>query len=516
MPRRGPGIIVLLLGANAFMLSLPLLGLLLWRAYDLYLLRQTERQLITQSVVVGEAYRQAWWKEHGLSGDEPRPAGRAADRFVAVEPHIDLDSDVSPYLDLELLPVAPEGEDSPERRAGLQIEPLLRRAQIFNLSGVRVLNAEGCVIASTGGQLNRCLGPLPEVQRALGGAYGATARQRRPPDPLPPIGDIRSRGKLQVFIALPIFSDGRVIGVVAASRTGLDALSSLWQIRRGLFVAVGIGLALTIAISVACARAIARPMHAITRQARAIARGEPTGDFSAPGFTPAEIRSLGEALNVMTEKLRAQASYVADFATNVSHELKTPIAAIRGATELLSDWDNMEPAQRERFLNNMLLDAERMESLVSRLLTLAKIESAAALPTSRVDVPAFCRALLGRYGNDVELRLSDPPSYIDIAEEHLASAIGNLVDNAVRHGAGHPVVVELTSQAGRLCVTVTDRGAGISTANQRKIWDRFFTTERDRGGTGLGLSIVQAIVQARQGQSQCESSAAGTTFRIVL
>jgi two-component system sensor histidine kinase ChvG len=319
-----------------------------------------------------------------------------------------------------------------------------------------------------------------------------------------------------VFTALPVFSDGRVIGVVATTRTGLDALSSLWQIRRGLFVAVGVGLAVTILISGLCARAIAGPMHSITRKANAIARGETAGDFVARGFTPKEIRALSEALDVMTKKLRAQADYVADFATTVSHELKTPIAAIHGATELLQDWEGMEPEQRSRFLNNMLQDCERMERLVTRLLALAKIESAAALPSARVSVEPFCRELLARYGADVQLVVKAPPREIEIAEEHLASAITNLVDNAVRHGRGQPVVVELDSDAGRLAVVVEDQGSGISPANQKKVWDRFFTTERDRGGTGLGLSIVQAIVQARRGHVDFESSPRGTRFRLLL
>ena len=76
--------------------------------------------------------------------------------------------------------------------------------------------------------------------------------------------------------------------------------------------------------------------------------------------------------------------------------------------------------------------------------------------------------------------------------------------------------VVVGSAAGRLSVSVEDRGPGISPANQNRIWDRFFTTERDRGGTGLGLSIVQAIVLARKGEVSFETSPSGTTFRMVL
>jgi signal transduction histidine kinase len=513
--RRGPSIAVLLLGANLFVLSLPLVSLVLWRAYDLYLLRQTERQLINQSVVVAEAFREAWWQELGITEDDPRPPDRAADRFVAIEPVLDVLGEISPHQPVELRTDQP-APDSPERRAGARIEGLLQRAQIFNLSGVRVLDASACVVASTGAQSDQCVVPLPEVARALAGEYAAVARHRAAPDPLPPLGDIRSRGSLQVFTALPVFSDGHVIAVVTATRTGLDALSSLWQIRRGLLVAGLVGMTLIGLVSALFARAIARPMHAITNKAKAVAAGHPEGGFVLRGFTPAEIRSLSEALDVMTNKLRAQAEYVAEFATTVSHELKTPIASIRGASELLADFEGMDREQRQRFLGNIVLDTERMERLVTRLLALAKIESAAALPSGKLRVVEFCRALLQRYGDAVELIVEEPPAELEIAEEHLASAIGNLVDNAVRHGLGAPVRVTLGAAPGRLLVVVEDRGGGISAGNRARVWDRFFTTERDRGGTGLGLSIVQAIVRARRGEVSFETSANGTRFRMLL
>jgi CheY-like chemotaxis protein len=123
-----------------------------------------------------------------------------------------------------------------------------------------------------------------------------------------------------------------------------------------------------VVISLVFARAIARPMHSITLKAEAIARGEPATDFVPRGFTPKEVQTLSQALDVMTRKLRAQAEYVSDFATTVSHELKTPIAAIRGAAELLLDWDRMDADQRTRFLRNIDQDAERMQRLVTRLL----------------------------------------------------------------------------------------------------------------------------------------------------
>jgi two-component system, OmpR family, sensor histidine kinase ChvG len=157
-----------------------------------------------------------------------------------------------------------------------------------------------------------------------------------------------------------------------------------------------------------------------------------------------------------------------------------------------------------------------MQRLVTRLLQLAKIESAEQLPLMQVPVAPFVRRLLARYGERVELSLQSPPETVEMFEEHLAIAITNLVDNAVRHSPSAPVRVTLGAEAGRLRVDVEDQGSGISAANQRKIWDRFFTTERDRGGTGLGLSIVAAIARARRGSVDFTTSERGTRFRLIL
>jgi signal transduction histidine kinase len=511
----GPSIALLLLGVNVFVLLLPIAGLVLYRVYDIYLLRQTERQLIAQSVVVGEAYRDAYASEQGRAPGEPRPPGTSREKYVPIEPLIDLGTEVGPHEELLHLPAAPP-EDSAEKRAGKRIAELLMRAQIFNLSGVRVLDRRGCVVASSGGEQGRCLSPLAEVQRALGGQYASKARYRMPSNPLPPLGDIQRRGQLRVFTALPIFSDGEVIGIVTASRTGLDALSSLWHIRRALLWSVLAALVVLVLISLVSARAIAGPMHSITQKAEAIARGDPATDFVPRGFTPKEVRTLSVALDEMTRKLRSQAEYVSGFATTVSHELKTPIAAIRGAAELLLDWDRMDGAQRERFLRNIDQDAERMQRLVTRLLELAKIEAAQELPSARVPVAAFVRRVLERYGSRVVLELDAPPEAVDISEEHLAIAIRNLVDNAVRHSPDAAVRVVVGEAAGRLSIRVEDGGPGISPANQNRIWDRFFTTERDRGGTGLGLSIVAAIAKARRGSVDFTTSEQGTRFTLIL
>lgn len=520
-----PSILALLFGANTAVVLLPLLAIVGLRIYDVYLLRQTERELIAESVVVAEVFRETYAREAGTLVGEHRSAATSDQRYVRIEPVLDLDLEVLPAQATEL-PAAPE-RDTPARRAGAAIEPLLRRAQTFNLSAIRILDESGCVVATTRSEAGRCMHAFPEVQRALAGRYHAVARARISDEPPPPLGDIRRRGTERVFIALPVFDQGRVIAVIRASRTGLDALSTLWANRRGLVLSLLALGALSFAVSLGFSAAIARPLRRLTRAASAIAEGGPhaervprllRADVPTPaGFAPAEVVVLSRVLASMTERLEQRARYVAEFASNASHELKTPITSMRGAAELLQQhWGEMEPEQRERFLANIVDDAQRMERLVTGMLELARIENAGAERSGSIAVDVFAERLVERYDGRVALEREQPPATVEIAENHLHSVLANLIDNALRHGADQPVTVRLGREADRLRIDVIDRGPGVSEANRARLFQRFFTTERDRGGTGLGLAIVKAIAEARGGRVAVASGATGSTFTVVL
>lgn len=521
--RRGPSIWLLLFGAHAFAWLLPLGLFSLLRVYDVYLLRQTEHQLIAESVVVGEAYRSAYLELLGREQDEHHPPARPGAQPAASgpEPYAPIEAVIdfaSPVLSREqpgVTSAAPTG--SAAERAGARIAPLLQRAQTFNLSAIRVLDARGCVVATTRSEAGLCLALAPEVRSALGGRYAAVLRERISDEPPPKLGDIRRRGKVRVFTALPVWSDGRVIGVVRASRTGLDALSSLWANRRGLVWFSALAVLFVLGLSVALSAAIARPLSRLTRAARAVARGDSPDSLALEGTLPKEIALLQQVLFQMADQLSRRADYVQRFASQVSHELKTPITAIRGAAELLAHGlDDMPSADRQRFLDNIVEDAERMERLVHRLLQLARLENERPEQAAALDARAVAEHLLERHGARVTLEVESVLAPVAIDAELLTSALGNLVDNALRHGGEQPVRVLLRNQAGRLRVDVIDRGPGVSDANRKRLFERFFTTERDRGGTGLGLAIVKAIAEARGGRVWASFDAAGTTFSLLL
>jgi signal transduction histidine kinase len=507
----------LLLAVNVFALVVPVLAVVWLGAFEDQLIRRTEAQLIGQSVVIGEAWREAWLEEVGVpSADAPRiaPAEAGNDAYFPFEPMLSLSLGVLP----------PSGEptrmasdrEGPAWRAGARIQPILHRAIRMNLSGVRVLDEQACIVASSGGELGACVPELPEVQRALGGRYAAVLRSRDGEGPRPAIESISRGGRVRVYTVIPVLSDGQVIGAVRMSRTALDPQKALWFDRYRLLAAAVFVALLILGLSLFLSQTLAGPLRTITDGARRIVRGEGRTPFEPPRLAPQELHEMSAALDQMTRQLSDRADYIADFAANVSHELKTPITAIRGATELLShEWQGMTDEERSRFLRNIDHDAERMERLVARLLQLARIQSAPEYADD-VELRSFLGSLAREYGEQVCVDLDDCPETLRIHPDHLESALRNLLDNGVRHGGDQPVRLEASRVGDRVSIRVRDRGAGISPSNREHIFDRFFTTERDRGGTGLGLAIAQAVAETRGGSLRCETGPDGSCFELVL
>ncbi len=515
--RRGPGVRWLLLGVASTLVLLPVVAVLGLRVYQNHLVRATEASLVGQSVVVAESYRALLLEE---LGEGPGPASRVIapgakdERWAPVEPVLDLGDGISDPVDDPTRRAA--STDGPAWRAGARLVPLLERAQITNLAGCQVIDRDGCILSNTGEWRGLCVDGVPEVDAALSGTYAAVARRRVSDEPKPAFSSISRRGDVRVFTALPIHDRGRVIGVVWMSRTSMDPLKAAWLERRPLALALAGTLLLAALVSLFLARAITLPLRRITEAARAVARGEP-GDGLAPGgLVPAEIHDLGESLGTMTGQLARRAAYVAAYTADVTHELKSPITAIRGAVELLEEDDGRMPAeQRARFVANIGADAARMERLVGRLLELSRIENSEQ-PAGRADLGALFDRLLAVYGDrvgiDVVPGLEGPP----IHAEHLESALRNLIDNGLRHGAGRPVTVRVRASGDRVELSVENAGGPIPEDHLGRLFDRFFTTERDRGGTGLGLAIVKAVAESRGGEVRCESGPDRTVFTLVV
>jgi two-component system sensor histidine kinase ChvG len=317
-----------------------------------------------------------------------------------------------------------------------------------------------------------------------------------------------------------VWNDGEIIGAVLLSRTAESGLEWLFKRRQGIFYGGLLVLVLTVLTSVAFSWFITRPL---SKMARLLRSGESSGRLSEVS-APLEIHALAVALDEKARKLESKNRYIAEFAANVSHELKTPLTSIRGAVELLQDSRDMPAQQRARFLANIEAATERTERLVTRLLYLARLESPQAERESDLaEITSYLQGLKARFGDDIEIHTfderGDEAPAIAIGEASLEAVFGNLIENSLRYKRRKPILVEVTLLASRessprLYVQVTDDGPGISEQNQRRLFERFFTTERDRGGTGLGLSIVQATAERRGGRATIESGPEGTIARV--
>lgn len=279
------------------------------------------------------------------------------------------------------------------------------------------------------------------------------------------------------------------------------------------FVALGAAVALTLLIAVVFSRTLTGPIEALIRTTQAIARGGRRGIVPPARQGTREIATLTQGFLDLADRLVERNEYLQSFATHVSHELKSPLAAIHASAELLRDSD-MTEAERRGFLDGMIAETGRMAALLDRLRELARAEAASAEGSSTLSrlLPSLAARrpsleIVAETGADLVLPLS---------EEAAAIVIGNLVDNAAQHGASRLTLAARGNAAAGISLTVSDNGPGISAGNRNRVFEPFFTTRRETGGTGLGLGIVAAILATRGGTIRLLPGEGGASFEIVL
>lgn len=220
-----------------------------------------------------------------------------------------------------------------------------------------------------------------------------------------------------------------------------------------------------------------------------------------------------------------------DFVANVSHELKTPLTAIKGFTETMQDDPEMPASTRAHFLERVGRQTKRLASLVTDLMTISKLdEQSGIIGTEACDVSAVLHEVIRDLmplaeRSEMALELTTPvtPLYVRGEPEALRQAFGNLVDNAIKYtGEGGSVMVSLASpEPGSLHLEVADTGVGLSEIDQERVFERFFRVDRARsrelGGTGLGLSIVKNTVKNLGGDIGVRSElGVGSVFWLTL
>lgn len=536
-----PRLASVLFAVNLLILLLPLGGIAVLRLYESELIRSTESELNVQGALVGAMFRAELLKHIAARDEKSKedspvsaygtrirtdrvPHEDPAEPWIPVEPSLDLARD-------RILPPAPKSflpdkyADSIALVAAQGLNPVLRNAVRRTLSGIRVMDYQGIVVASTLNDLGRSFVGQEEVRRALQGEHMSVLRRRVGQGPAPPLDSISRGSGLRVFVAMPVIEGNRVLGAVLLSRTPLDLSKATYRTRFYLVGGFVVILGVMGAVTLLTALLVTRPVTALIRQAQQVVRGERGGAAVAlknPGTR--EVALLSQALAEMSDTLEKRGQYIRTFASHVSHEFKTPLTSLRGTVELLKDhFADMTAEERSRFLHILEQDADRLTRLVQKLLDLARAEVVRP-GTERADVAAACARIAERFRSDgltVTLELSRVLPQAVMASEVLESILSNLVDNARQHG-GPDVQVRITAKRTyvhgqeRVRIVVQDTGKGIAASDAARIFTPFFTTSRDSGSTGLGLSIVHALLIAHHGSITLEESTEGARFIIEL
>jgi two-component system sensor histidine kinase BaeS len=277
------------------------------------------------------------------------------------------------------------------------------------------------------------------------------------------------------------------------------------------------GVVLAAGLSFVVARSIARPIRRVANATRALAADESHDPLPTGGTT--ELASLAQAFNQMTEQLAASRQAERDFLLSVSHELKTPLTAIRGYSEGLAD-GAFEADEAARIIS---LEASRLERLVRDLLDLARMNrSEFSVERGPVDLAEVAREAVRRQesaarGFGVDLTAEGEESWVDGDADRVLQITSNLLENALRETpAGGAVTVR--AEPGRLLVA--DTGPGIASEDVPHAFERFYLydkADKDRPlGSGLGLAIVKQLATAMGGDVSVQSGPGGTTFEVRL
>lgn len=524
-----------LLAFNVLLVFLPAAGILSLETYERQLLDRQERSMVQQgrllAAALGEQGRVTPEAAEGILINMER-AFDARLRVIDTDFTLLADSSrLGPSLDgdaTSMISESTETAETAETRSpeAVTAEPEIRDSLLYRFGNFLYQTYTRFALPpepprrdagfyATGRKL---VGP--EIEDALSGRYGAAVRTTG--------GGQRS---LTLFSALPIVSGGEVVGAVLVSKSTFQILGAIYELRLQMFRVILASVAAAVVLSLLLSTTIARPIQKLRRRANEMLdrRGRLRDTFE-PYQRLDEIGDLSRALAELTRRLEGHLHFIESFASDVSHELKNPLASIRTASELLGEVD--EPEDRERFLGMIRRDVARLEHLISGVREVSKIDATLdAQPVETVDLrPLVASVLEGRRLRHEEtlLRFDAPgPKAPDVeapivrgAPDRLAQVIENLVDNAVGFTpSGEAVEVEMVREGDEVVLRVLDRGPGIPEEHREKIFHRFFTyrDEGKAGHTGLGLSIVKAIVEGYGGTLAAHArDGGGTVFEVRL
>ncbi len=351
-----------------------------------------------------------------------------------------------------------------------------------------------------------------DVRRTLDGRYGARATRLDPDD----------EATLVIHVAAPIRDPaGAIAGVLAVGKPTTYVNQLVAATTRRVLLYGAAAVAALLAVGWFASIRLTRPLEQLTAHARALRDNRPS---RPPAPAGPEVDALARALEELRDALDGK-SYVEDYVQALTHQIKAPLSAVRGAAELLGE--EMTAGDRARFLGHIRVEAARIQLIVDRLLRLAALEKRKGLDdVEPVDLPALVADLCAELqpacaarGLTLAVAAHDAPA--TIGERFLLrEALLNLVHNAIDFApTGSTIAIDVGRTAdGRVRVGVRDRGPGIPDYARERVFERFYSLPRpDTGakGTGLGLSFVREIALLHGGSATLANHPEGGALAVL-
>ncbi|MBV1866069.1 MAG: HAMP domain-containing histidine kinase [Rhodobacteraceae bacterium] len=308
---------------------------------------------------------------------------------------------------------------------------------------------------------------------------------------------------------------GGVLGaVLAAPLLGFIAIGLLRDamgFRQSVVLVSCVVLLITCILGYVLWRVMLRPMVDLENKALSLRNGDASALSPLEHYGTRELGDLGQSVLDMANTLINREATIRTYTDHVTHELKSPLTAIKGAAELLASTPQIS-AEDAQLAQTVLEGTKRMERQLTDLRRIAK--SREPSHRGRVQLAQLLPRLSGEFPN-IAITASGERTILPINAEGLTIVLHHLIDNAVGHGA-KTVKLAVSSTGSGVTLWIADDGSGVSEGNRRQIFDPFFTTRREVGGTGMGLSIVQNLIEAHDGRISLEQAQPSAVFSITF
>lgn len=335
-------------------------------------------------------------------------------------------------------------------------------------------------------------------------------------------------GNRFILIGLPIKAEKEVIGAMLINMPVAPVEATATILKKQLILITIILLIVSIVISSFMSETLTRPVREITKAAKGMASGNFNIKIEEAGGKD-EIGTLAHTFNHMAQELSRIDELKKELIANVSHDLRTPLSLIRGYAETIRDVTGNDPAKREKQLNVIIEESQRLGNMVDDVLNLSQIQSGyMTFSIERFNLYNTLNGIVKKFNllcieNNIKLELKSGEDLFVLGDESkIEQVLYNLVNNALNHShSGGVITISSHEEIKTVRVEVKDTGLGIPEGDLKNIWDRYYMSNNKRGygnkGHGLGLAIVKSILEAHDipfGVVSKEGE--GTTFWLEL